>query len=233
VSTPEPAPLVIAHRGLASEFAPNSVAGLLAAADNGADAVELDLQLDDGQIVLSHESDPACREHEPEPARDFLSQEDGRYRKLFLEIKGTDQNRDALAAQLVALVDETDVAERVVLTSFHVDGLLAARRAADEQGLEGLEYGLKLLFDFGTSFEAGCSGTAASGSEADAYRHDFEWILWGATFIDRHDVEMAQAQGKRVATWSGETQPLIERALELEVDGIYTDAPSFLRARLR
>jgi glycerophosphoryl diester phosphodiesterase len=229
--------LVIAHRGLASVHPPNSVAALLAAADAGANAVEADLQLIGDEVVLSHEATPACREGTgekptPDSLADFLRAEDGRYEAMFLEIKGTDENRAELARRIVAHVDDHGVAGRVVITGFDPDSLLTAREEADRRGLDGMTYGLKLAFDSGTSLSIGCTPMTASGTEADAYDHDFEWILWGATLIDRLDVQLAHAHDKRVATWSGESPMLIERAVELGVDGIYTDAPGFLSRRV-
>lgn len=224
-------PLVIAHRGLASVYPANSVDALLAASDSGADAVETDLQLgDDGELMLAHDPDPACQDHPPEPFAPFLEQEDGRYRKLFLEIKGTAQNRAALTDRLIEVVDEAGVSDRTVVTSFHLDALLDAQQIASDRGLEDIEFGLKLFFDFGTDIEAGCTPTAPAGSEADAYRHGFDWVLWPATFIDHIDVKTAQSRGLRVATWSGETPSLHEKSISLDVDGIYTDAPTATRA---
>lgn len=180
---------------------------------------------------MSHGATPECRDREPESLESFLEAEDGRYEKLFLEIKGTDKNRRQLTESLIELVGGHGVGSRVVVTSFYESALLYARETARGRGIEGIEFGLKLAIDSGTSLEFGCSGTPAKGQEGDVYEHDFDWALWSATLIDHMDVRLAHTQGHKVATWSGETPALIEKSMRLKVDGIYTDAVGFTDSR--
>lgn len=220
-------PLVVAHRGLVGIHPDNSIAGLLTAHALGADAVEFDVQLIDGEVLLAHDADPSCWETEPERFADFLAAEGGRYERLFVELKGTDDNRAALGVAAVAVVESYGALDRAVFTSFHFEASHAASVAARGRA----EIGLQLFLDEGSDTEAGCNPAAARSSEADALALPADWVLWPAVTLDRADVALAHANGRKVGTWSsGENLHHIHHAIDLGVDAIYTDVPAVVRA---
>ena len=223
-------PLVVAHRGLPGQHPDNSVVGLLAAAEAGADAVELDLQLDaDGTLVMAHDADAACQERSPETLAAFLDVEEARYDKLFLEIKGTQSNRVALVTAVVQAVQQRGLGARAIITSFDPDAIAAGIVAVDGAGQRPL-FGLQLLLDEGMEISAGCTPMAATGSEQRAAELGVDWLLWPALTLDHADVRLARAAGRKVGTWSsGEAPAHVHRALALGVDAIYTDTPTLLR----
>jgi glycerophosphoryl diester phosphodiesterase len=254
-------PLVIAHRGLRGAFPDNSVSGFVAAAEAGADVAETDLQLSaDGVPVLAHDARLDCftagcsgaiadrnvaeiaacalpraadgAEHTVPTFDEFLVATAGLYRRHFVEVKPRGAETASLARAAVQLAARHGSYADTVWHSFHVEGLQAVRDAAAETGLPPPVVGLQLLFDFGWPGGGACGAPAPEASEADADRLAVDWVLWGAAFIDRLDVRQAHAAGRRVATWGGDSPALITAALDLGVDGIFTDAPALLRARV-
>jgi glycerophosphoryl diester phosphodiesterase len=260
-STPDEPPLVIAHRGLRGAFPDNAVAGFLAAAAAGADVAETDLQLSaDGVPVLAHDPRLECftagctgaiaeraaadiaacplpraadgASHPVASFEAFLTATAGVFRRHFIEVKPNGPETAALARAAVQLAAQHGSYASTVWHSFHVAGLEAVRAAAAEAGLPPPVVGLQLLFDHGWSGGGACEAPAPDATEGDADRLAVDWVLWGAAFIDRLDVQQAHAAGRRVATWGGDAPALVTAALDLGVDGVFTDAPALLRARV-
>lgn len=258
----EPAdPLVIAHRGLPGAFPDNTVAGFMAAADEGADTFETDLWLTaDGEVVLAHDGDLECftascagaihdqpaatvracllptasdgGRHPVASLEEALIATRGRYTAHFLEIKTRDPARlDATAEAALRLVDRLGT-PGVVWHTFDPAGIVAVRAAAERLELPPPVVGLQLFIDSGVSLEAGCPPVSAPATEADVERLEPDWVLYGGAFIDRLDVLAARGAGRKVATWGGDSPVLIRRALELGVDGVFTDTPGYLRRLL-
>jgi glycerophosphoryl diester phosphodiesterase len=254
-------PLVIAHRGLRGAFPDNTVAGFVAAAAAGADVAETDLQLSaDGVPVLAHDARLECftadctgaigdasaaditacalpraadgGSHTVARFEDFLVATAGLFRRHFIEVKPRGAQTLALARAAVQLAAQHGTYADTVWHCFHVEGLEAVRDAAVEAGLPPPIVGLQLLFDGGWSGGGACGAPAPTGTEADADRLAVDWVLWGAALLDRLDVRQAHAAGRQVATWGGDSPALLTAALDLRVDGIFTDAPALLRAHV-
>ncbi len=254
-------PLVIAHRGLPGAFPDNTVAGFMAAADEGADTFETDLWLTaDGEVVLAHDGGLGCftqactgaihdqpaetvracllptasdgGRHTIASLEEALIATRGRYTAHFLEIKTRDPAMlDATAEAALRLVDRLGTPD-VVWHTFDPAGVVAIRAAAERLGLPAPVVGLQLFLDTGVSLEAGCPPVSAPATEADVARLAPDWVLYGGAFIDRLDVLAAHGAGRKVATWGGDSPLLIRRALDLGVDGVFTDTPGYLRRLL-
>jgi glycerophosphoryl diester phosphodiesterase len=252
-------PLVIAHRGLRGAFPDNAVAGFLAAAAAGADVAETDLHLSaDGIPVLAHDPRLECftagcsgaiadrsaadiaacalpraadgASHTVPTFEAFLAATSGLFRRHFVEVKPRGPQTAPAARAAVRLAAQHGSYPDTVWHSFHVEGVEAVRDAAAEAGLPPPTVGLQLLFDHGWSGGGACDAQAPTATEADAERLAVDWVLWGAALIDGLDVRQAHAAGRLVATWGGDSPALITTALDLGVDGLFTDAPSLLRA---
>lgn len=258
VACARPEPLVIAHRGLPGAFPGNSLASLVAAAAEGADTIEIDLwDTADGELMVAHDGrlecfttdcDGAINERalseviacslppahdggaHPVPGFDaFLTATADLYERFFIELKTRGDASLQPARTAVRQAHGAGVYERTVWHSFDTGTLLAVRAAAKEQGLPPPVLGLQLFLRDGLSLNAGCPPVDAPATLADRFAHDFDWLLFGGGLIDEADVRMARAHGYRVGTWGGDSPALVRQALELRVDGIFTDHPAFVR----
>lgn len=253
-----PDPLVIAHRGLPGAFPGNSLASLVAAAVEGADTIEIDLwDTIDGELVVAHDGRLECfttscegviadrslsevtacllpsandgGDHPVPSFEAFLAATADLYERFFIELKTRGDASLQPARTAVRQAQQAGIYERTVWHSFDPQTLLAVRAAAREQGLPPPVLGLQLFLRDGLSLSAGCPPVDAPATLADQFAHDFDWLLFGGALIDEADVRMARAHGYRVGTWGGDSPALVRQALELRVDGIFTDHPALVR----
>ncbi len=256
---PESPPLVIAHRGLPGAFPGNSLASLVAAAGEGADTIELDLwETSDGALVVAHDGRLECFTRDCEGAiaersldevtacllpvandggdhvipsfEAFLAATRELYGHFFIELKTRGEQSKAPARTAVRQAAAAGIYARVVWHSFDPATLLAIREAAREESLPPPVLGLQLFLRGGLGISAGCPAVDAPARVADQFAHDFDWVLFGGFLIDELDVRMARAHGYKIGTWGGDSPGLIRKAVALEVDGIFTDHPAYVRA---
>jgi len=152
-----PQPVIFAHRG-SSAYAPeNTLAAFRKAAEQGADAIELDVKLSlDGEVMVMH--DPTvdrttdgkgavnslsladlktldAGSHfdiefmgEPVPTLDEVLEEVGRQLFINIELTNYTSPRDELPDKALELVMKHDLLDRVLFSSFHPMNLYRIRR---------------------------------------------------------------------------------------------------------
>lgn len=220
-----PLPYVAAHRG-ASRLAPeNTIAAFSAALDQGALGIELDVHLSaDGRAVVVHDyfldrttdgEGPVFRMNSVElkklDAGSWWSEEFSGERLPLLdevfelargravvhvELKGL--GGDALVAEVVRLARGIGVTDHVVLMSFQLDAVLAARRLAPEiPALAVVGEGLPDPVGFVAA--TGLSGLNQavkrwSPSTVQAF-HERGWLVHGSLVNDSEEVARFLALG--------------------------------------
>jgi len=135
-------PLIFAHRGVSVEFAENTLDAFAAARARGADGVELDVHRDaSGRLVVHHDAHLADGRAIVELTADDLPAEVPTLAEALdacgelqvnIEIKNIPGEPDyeetgRVAAGVVALVHDLGVADRIIVSSFNYDDLVAIR----------------------------------------------------------------------------------------------------------
>jgi len=234
-------PLVVAHRGASLAWPENTLPSFEAAIAAGADAVELDVRLTaDGVPVISHDADVSRRTdgsgfvHELTLAEikrldagggaevptllealDLLTGRAG----IDIEIKNIpgdpdfDSPREALAEEVVKIVDELEIAESVLVSSFN---WLSIERVRD------------LTPGIATGF---LTTTAIEPSAALAYAREkaHPWILPMADALlaaGEGFVGEAHAGGMRVGTWTVDDPERMRTLFGWGVDAVATNDPA-------
>jgi glycerophosphoryl diester phosphodiesterase len=235
---PRGRPLVIAHRGACRLAPENTLAAFMAAADLGADAIELDAKLTaDGEVVVHHDltlerttsgrgrlSQHSLAELKTLDAGShfgagFTGERIPRLRSVFenlghrllinVELTNYENPRDSLAAAVVGLVREYGLERRVLLSSFNPLALRAARARAPEIGRALL-------------VEAGQSGVLRWFYRRISPAHAFHPQ---DSLVRRANLDVEHALGRAVHVW---TVNDVRRMTELTlwgVDGLITDVP--------
>jgi glycerophosphoryl diester phosphodiesterase len=215
---------VVSHRGAGWLLPENTLPGFERAIELGCDLTECDVRLSaDGKLVVLHDatvdrttngsgqvvdlSFDQLRELDAGngalvPTLDeVLEVIDGRI-KLLCELKAP-----GTAAPSVAAVREHGLVEQVIFTSFQFERLAEARALGDELRLGGILASPALV----------------------AVEHLAE--LRAASIGVHHEhltpqfVRAAQERGLHVRGWNPNTEPEIERLLEMGPDGISSDRP--------
>lgn len=226
-------PTIMAHSGCEGTR-PNTLAYLQAGLLSGADILEVDTRLTgDGVAVAWHDEQidgcpiagttySALKEREPEllTLREALN---------FLKKARVDVNLDYKSTGLSArhILELAMYGERSVLSLSGVwkDDALRLRR-------EGLDGRAQLWMspersEEGDWVRAGWAQTLKNaretGCERVNVRHDF---------LNAQMVQAAHAQGVRVQVWTVDRREDMERALQLDVDGITTNQVRTLRSLL-
>jgi glycerophosphoryl diester phosphodiesterase len=212
--------ILISHRG-GGEFGPeNSLEALEGALRAGVANIETDVhQSRDGVMVISHEyrvnlhvlqkTDFSwIREHHPEipSLAEFLDLADGRCR-FNLEVK------QAEPALLLETLRERDT-HRILFSSFSEEIV---------RGLRELDRDLPLgLLIFNDQFRR--EKVAKLIDELD-----LQVILPFYVLSEERLVGLAHERGIKVIAWTVNGLPHLERMLEMEVDGVFTDTYSEFR----
>lgn len=223
------APDVVAHRGARHAHADNSWAAFDAAVEEGADAIECDVQLSaDGVLVVRHDlvlgdalvaelpfAEIVHREPETVAFVDLVAWQAQRTVGLLVEIK----DRAAEAALAGAVPADAD---DYVVAGF--DALAVAAFKARRP-------------DVSTSVMIG-SVVTPEEMVGLARRHGADGVhpCWEAraprasALLSRADVAALHAAGLRVTLWHEERPDELARLIALGVDAICTDTPAVLRA---
>ncbi|HTP07222.1 MAG TPA: glycerophosphodiester phosphodiesterase family protein [Anaerolineae bacterium] len=244
---PRSQPLVIAHRG-SSAYAPeNTLAAFQLAAEQEADAIELDADLTrDGHVVVMHDAtidrttdghgsvaDLTLEEIRRADAGTWKSVEFtggrvplleevfeavGQQLLINVEIKGMAWRGNGLEAQVAALIEKHDLLDRVILSSFNP---LALRRV--KQIDSRLACGLLVAPDL--PFYLRDAWLAPLIPHLNA-RHPHH------SQVDRAVVERFHAQGLIVNVWTVNQGSVVRAMVKAGVDGIIGDDPVMIRQTL-
>ena len=225
-------PLIIGHRGAAADAPENTLAAFALALEQGADGVELDVQLcADGVPVIIHDAtvDRTCNgtgrvadlslaelrlltidNVHPIPTLDDLFATFGRRTLYNVELKALGRGGDALAAAVARAIAAHGVAEQVLISSFSPFTLRAARRH--------LPPGVPLALL--RERRATRAAHALLRAAADHPHHPL---------IDEALMAWARWRGLRVNAWTVDDPAEARRLLQLGVHGIITNRPGEIR----
>ena len=226
-------PSILAHRGARHAWPDNSKAAFAAAADEGADGVECDVQVThDGIAVLRHDlffrdgrsvgdlDFADVRNREPAIVRldDLLAWRRGLGRPFILLV----ELKDPAAATAVAGLLGGEPPGETWLGGFHGPALAAARHAVPTLNtslMVGSVVGAEDLVHLALRYD--CTGVhpcweARAPSPAD--------------LLPTRAVEAVRSAGLFLTVWHEEREAQLRRLAALQVDAICTDTPGRLRA---
>jgi glycerophosphoryl diester phosphodiesterase len=228
-------PLIIAHRGASADLPENTLAAFALAAEQGADGIELDVQLSaDKQIVIFHDSSLARFTGSRQKIANLTMDEIKRVgRGEGQNIPTLDELLEMMGPRLLYNVElkdfglldrglETAVADRfesfalqdlLLVSSFNPFSVRRARRAFTRSVPVALIRAPGLLqFSY----------LLASG-EVDNPHH---------SLVDQKYMAWAKARGYRVFPWTVDDVQEAVRLKDLGVHGIITNKPQALREQL-
>jgi glycerophosphoryl diester phosphodiesterase len=225
-------PLIIGHRGAAADAPENTLAAFALALEQGADGVELDVQLcADGVPVIMHDAtvDRTCdgtgrvadlslaelrlltidNDH-PIPTLDDLFATFGRRTLYNVELKALGRGGDGLAAAVARVIASHGVAEQALVSSFSPLTLRAAQRH--------LPTGVPVALL--RERRATRPAHALLRASAD---HPYYPL------IDEALMAWARRRGLRVNAWTVDDPAEARRLVRLGVHGLITNRPGEIR----
>ncbi len=244
-------PLNLAHRGAQEEAPQNTLAAFLLAAELGADGVELDVQLSaDGQAVVIHDLTVEATTDGRGPVRqktlaelkeldagswfapefageriptldEVFAHVGGPALRFNVELKADRPSDEALAAEVVRLIEIHGLLRRSVVSSFEARLLREVQRC-NRQVSTALLFGPEQLFAPRRG-ALGLPRTPAWPEERVEAMHPH------FTVANRQYLEWARPRGYRVNVWTVDDPGDMWRMIRLGVDGIITNRPLLLR----
>ena len=223
-------PQVVAHRGSSARHADNSWPAFEAAAREGADAIECDVQVTrEGIIVVRHDlaiddrlvADLCLAELEARAPgtvvlADLLVFAERAPIDLLVEIK--DPNAAEAVAKMIAASPRP---ERIVVGSFHGPALAAVKATASS---------LRTSFMIGS-----VAGPEELIRLAAAFRADGVHLCWETRavrphrLLDHTTIDGLHRAGLAITLWHEEREEELRAMVALEPDAICTNAPAVLR----
>jgi glycerophosphoryl diester phosphodiesterase len=244
---PRSRPLVIAHRG-SSAYAPeNTLAAFKLAAEQGADAIELDADLTrDGHVVVMHDATidrttdghgnvndltleeirrvdagawkDAVFKDERVPLLEEVFEAVGQHVLINVEIKSMSLRGTGVEAQVAALIKKHDLIDRVILSSFNPFALRRTKQI-DSHLACGLIYAPDLPFFLREAWLA----PLIAGLNA---RHPHY------SQVNKAVVDHFHAQGLVVNVWTVNQAGTARAMAQAGVDAIFGDDPVLIRETL-
>ena len=238
--------LDIAHRGASAVAPPNTLAAFRKAVELGADGVEFDVHLSaDSVPIVIHDFrvddttdgservadltlaqlkqldagftfDPSFA-GERIPTLGEVLETVGSQLLLNIELKTTSLRDNGLEQEVIGLVEQHGLDDRVLLSSFNPFSLRRAKRIAPQLSV-GLLYAPDLPLPLRRAWLA-----SLALHEARHPEH---------TMVDAQYMAWARRRGYRVNVWTVNDPGEMRRLIRLGVDGIITDVPDVLRSVL-
>lgn len=232
-------PLIIAHRGAKGEAPENTMAAFKLALEQGCDAFELDIHLSqDGEMVVIHDDtvnrttsgegnvadltlaelqqldagmwfDPSF-EGEKIPTLREVFELAPEHLMINVEVKGGISN--GVEQKLIALMEEYDRFEQVVVSSFHFD-CLRTLQTLNPRVKTGLLYSQNFAHPELLPDTAGV--------------HAYSLHPYFKSIEDNHFASL-QGRGLAVYAWTVNDADDMRRLIELGIHGIITDYPGRL-----
>lgn len=232
-------PLVIAHRGASSEHPENTLASFAAAADSGADLVELDARLTaDGAVVVLHDPDLERTTDLSGPVHEMTLEGVRR-----ADASGGRGERVPTLEEVAALLAGTGCGIDVEIKNLPGEpgyrpggGELVSAVAEALRGFPGPA--LITSFDPATlraaratapDLPTGLLTLAAEGAVALAAEEGHRWLLPHASIVDREGEALLAAAAERgvaVGTWTVDEEGDLERLFRLGVAAVATNRPA-------
>lgn len=229
-SQESPSPLIIAHRGYTAGGAENTIPALRAAAEAGADVVEMDIQeTADGRFVVIHDTDLRRLAGDPRSVYDldqeeaagiivrqggfespiptleeYLTTADELGIQVLVEVKPHGHEAPGFAERVVRTMNELDPGHRHMIQSLDVgvvDDVIAADPARTVVLVTGFQIG-----------DAPSTGAAAVAIEDWSYSDEMLVRLHG--------------EGRQLFVWTVDDIGLVNDYLARGVDGVITDRVS-------
>ena len=233
-------PLIIAHRGAKGEAPENTMAAFELALQQGCDAFELDIHLSkDGEMMVIHDDTVSRTTSGNGFVKDMTKEElqqldagswfDSSYqgesiptlREVFelapanlminVEIKGGIS--EGVEEKLLALLEEYDMYNQVVVSSFHFDSL---------RTLERLNSNVKTGLLYSQNFARPELLPDAAGVNAFSLHPYF-------ISLEENDFSLVQKEGLQMYAWTVNEECAMNKLMEKGIDGIITDYPGRLR----
>lgn len=239
-------PLVIGHRGACAHAPENTLASFRLAADQKADAIELDAKLSaDGQVMVIHDATVdrttggrgavknlslaqlktldagsffgAQFAGEPIPTLDEVFESVGERVLINVELTNYATPGDALVEKVVDLVRRHGLEERVLFSSFQPLNLMRAQRLLPETPVAILAL----------------DGRAGWWARSFVMRRLSPFFVHPYfTDVDEEYIARQHAQTRRVNVWTINAPADLERLIRAGADGLITDDPPTARRAL-
>jgi glycerophosphoryl diester phosphodiesterase len=235
-------PLVIAHRGASADAPENTIAAFELALEQGADGIELDVHLSaDGHPVVIHDFtlDRTTNGSGPVSAqrvRDLKRLDAGGWRerrflgqrvqtlqevlerfrdraRFWIELKAGSRVYPGIEERVVSTLEIYDVVDRSLLQSFDQDAIALTRSL-------NREIRVGVLVE-----EAPIQARLLAPGVANA-------ICPGADLVTENLLTRIREAGLECYVWTVNEPALMDRLVSWEVNGIITDRPGVLSARL-
>lgn len=237
-------PLIIAHRGSSTHAPENTLAAFVLAADQDADAIELDVTLSrDGQIVVIHDDTldrttnghgrvdqlpyaevaqcDAGRKFNPKfagervPLLSHVFEAVGQRLLINIELKSTTVRSTGLEAKVIDLIRQHGLIERVIISSFNPLALITVKRAEPR-----LACGL--LYSPDEPIYLSRAWLAPLIPHLDA-RHP------QASTVTPEVVKQVHARGQKINVWTVLEPREVKTLTALGVDGLIGNDPVMMR----
>lgn len=234
-------PEIVAHRGASWDAPENTLSAIDIALEQEADAIEIDVRMTgDGHVVLMHDAsamrttndtsgrwvrDMTLEEVRSLDAGSWFSSEfagekvptleeafelNGRRATLFIEMK---DNNDEINEQVVDLIEEHNMENHVKVMAFSQDQL---------QDIKALNEDIETVMIVSTFY--GDMSRLVNDEALDNFAFSVNLFINNSHYVNRvHD------SGKRVYSWTINTEDNIRSVARRNVDGIITDRPVFTR----
>jgi glycerophosphoryl diester phosphodiesterase len=228
--------LIIGHRGASADAPENSLTAFALAAEQGADGIEIDVQLSaDGWPVLMHDervdrtTDGSgavaeltfeqcqaldCGDGGPIPSLDQVFEMFGPALLYNVELKGPVWQDDGLVAAVADRIESHQLEDYVLVSTFNPRILRRCRRLLSRRVAIAL---LQAPGPYKYTY-------LIADGQADHPHH---------SMIDKVYMDWAHKRGYRVHTWTVDEPAEAQRLVDLGVHGIITNKPAFLRKNLQ
>lgn len=226
---------VIAHRGASIRTPENSLASAIAAIDDGADWVEIDVQeSSDGVVIVAHDSDLKKLGGGPEKIWEMTAEDlrlvdigshfsadysdqgvptldeilkacRGKIRVL-IELKYYGHDQD-LERRVIHAVEENEMAEQVAFMSLKADKVKKFKQIRPD-------------------WDAGLLTAVAIGGLQKA---DADFLAVNTNLATRAFIQSAHREGKKVCVWTVNDRSTMSLMISRGVDSLITDDPALAR----
>ena len=236
-----PRPLVIAHRGASADAPENTIAAFELGLEQGADGLELDVHLSaDGHPVVIHDFTLERTTDGAGPVSALRVQQlkrldaggwrAGRFRgqriqtlqevlerfrdraRFWIELKAGSRLYPGIEERVVSMLEIYEVVDRSLVQSFDHDALAVTRSLNQD-------------VQVGALVEAPVGGELLTAGVANA-------ICPGANLMTESLLARIRAAGLECYVWTVNEPALMDRLVSWQVNGIITDRPGVLSARL-
>ena len=241
-----PRPVVIAHRGASAHAPENTISAFQLALDQDADAIEFDVQLSsDKSVIVIHDStlerttngSGLVKDHsldvlktlnaghgygpafpdEKIPTLDEVFDKFGASTFYNIELKNSMTPFDDLPAMVAPIIENSGLLDHVLISSYNP---LALHKI--EKLLPGAKKGLLLHSSLSVDLFRHVS----------IYRFAHQTVHLSFSSLNSRRVKSFQAKGKLVFSYTLNHPRDINNALNLKIDGFFTDDPALARQTL-